>query len=355
MFLNLSRQRIVLFVVLVAMPLYLFAGGKKESPEKSDMPAETKTEQSASVPENDRVELESVADIAARVNGVSIPMAKFNSQVEAALSQYTNQGVTLKDDQMAKLREQVLDNLIGQELLYQDAVKNGVKVSDADVDAQLEKIVNQFNSKEDYEKALEDQGITEGLLKDDLRMNLALNKYIDTKFKPQVVITEEEEAAFYGQNPQYFSQPEQVRASHILIKVDPDADEAAKAAALKKIKDVQKRLANGEEFSDLAREVSEGPSNVNGGDLGYFGRGQMVKPFEDAAFGLKKGEISGIVETKFGYHIIKLTDKKAAGLVPFDKVKDQIKDHLFQVKLGNMLKDYINSLEPDADIEKLVS
>lgn len=354
MFIKFSRKQQVLLVLLMLIPLALFAGGKKEDTKKTeDTTVETPKENAAA--DTQREEIQIPDNIAARVNGKSIPMAKFNSQVDAAVAQYSNQGVVLQDSQMAQVKEKVLDNLIGQELLYQDAIGKGMTVSEDEISAQMEKIVGQFPSRDEYLKALSDQGITEELLKDDLKMNILLGRYIEATFKPQVSVSDDEEAAFYGQNPQYFSQPEQVRASHILIQVKEDADDAAKAEAKKKIEAVQKRLENGEEFSDLARELSEGPSGPNGGDLGYFGRGQMVKPFEDAVFNMEKGEISGIVQTQFGYHIIKLTDKKPAGMVPFDQVKGQIGDHLFQIKLGKILQDYIDGLKTGADIEKLVS
>ncbi len=354
MFIKFSRKQQVLLVLLMLIPLALFAGGKKEDTKKTeDTTVETPKENAAA--DTQREEIQIPDNIAAKVNGKAIPMAKFNSQVDAAVAQYSNQGVVLQDSQMAQVKEKVLDNLIGQELLYQDAIGKGMTVSEDEISAQMEKIVGQFPSRDEYLKALSDQGITEELLKDDLKMNILLGRYIEDTFKPQVSVSDDEEAAFYGQNPQYFSQPEQVRASHILIQVKEDADDAAKAEAKKKIEAVQKRLENGEEFSDLARELSEGPSGPNGGDLGYFGRGQMVKPFEDAAFSMEKGEISGIVQTQFGYHIIKLTDKKPAGMVPFEQVKGQIGDHLFQIKLGKILQDYIDGLKTGADIEKLVS
>ncbi len=352
MLMNLLKKRQFILILMVLLPLTLFAGGKKEAEKQKDNPPAEVTADSQAA---QREEIQSPVDIAARVNGIAIPLAKFNSQVEATVSQYTQQGMALQNDQMSQLRESVLNNLINQELLYQDALKKGMKVADEEIQAQMDKVKGQFKDDEEYQKALSDQGITEELLVDDLKMNIMLSRYIEEEFKPRVEITEDEEAAFYGQNPQYFSQPEQVRASHILIQVKEDADDAAKAEAKKKIEDVQKRLENGEEFSDLAREVSEGPSSKNGGDLGFFGKGQMVKPFEDAVFGMKKGEISGIVETQFGYHIIKLTDRKPAGMVPFDQVKGQIADHLFQMKLGKVIQDYIDTLIPGADIEKLVS
>jgi peptidyl-prolyl cis-trans isomerase C len=178
--------------------------------------------------------------------------------------------------------------------------------------------------------------------------------YITNKFGPSISIEDSDSMKFYNENSQYFSQPEQVRASHILIKVEPDAEESVKKDALERINAIKTRLDGGEEFSELARTLSEGPSNVNGGDLGAFGRGQMVKPFEDAVFAMNVGDVSDVVETQFGYHLIRLTSKNAQTSVPFEEVKQQIVDHLTQLKMAEMINGYIATIKPGAVIEVLV-
>ena len=138
----------------------------------------------------------------------------------------------------------------------------------------------------------------------------AIQKLLEMEVYPQAMVSEKESRIFFENNPQYFKRPEEVKASHILIQVAPDANDEEKLAARKKIEDIQKKIEAGDDFADLARQYSEGPSNVNGGDLGYFDRKKMVKPFSDAAFDLKPGQVSDIVETQFGYHLIKVYDKK---------------------------------------------
>ena len=148
-----------------------------------------------------------------------------------------------------------------------------------------------------------------------------------------------------------FKQPAQVKASHILIKVEPTADDAAKAAARKKIEEVRQKLTDGGDFAELAKEYSEGPSGPKGGDLGFFRRGQMVKPFEDAAFSMKINEVSAPVETRFGYHLIEVTDIKPEQTLAYADVKDKIAQRLKQEKIQEAAKVYV---EKDAKIEKLL-
>jgi peptidyl-prolyl cis-trans isomerase C len=136
--------------------------------------------------------------------------------------------------------------------------------------------------------------------------------------------------------------------------VDQGATEEKKVEARKKIKEVQEKVKKGEDFAELAKTYSEGPSAPRGGDLGLFGRGQMVKPFEDAAFSLKPNETSDIVETKFGYHLIKVVDKQPAKKIAYADVKDRINKHLKDQKLRTDRQLYFDKLKKDAKIEKFL-
>jgi len=168
------------------------------------------------------------------------------------------------------------------------------------------------------------------------------------------MITDEESKTYYDTHPQSFVQPEQVRASHILIRVDADATEAQKTEARKKITTIQQKLKKGEDFATLADNYSEDTTSKKGGDLGYFGRGQMVEPFEKAAFSLKPSEISDIVETQYGYHLIKVVDKKPEAKLTYAAVKDRLDQYLKQQKLQSAEKLYIDNLRKNAAVEKFL-
>jgi peptidyl-prolyl cis-trans isomerase C len=169
--------------------------------------------------------------------------------------------------------------------------------------------------------------------------------------RQKITVTAEESNKFYNDNPNFFKQPEQVKASHILIKVAPSAEESKKIQARKKIETVQKKVRQGEDFGLLAKANSEGPTAQRSGDLGYFSRGQMVKPFEDAAFALNVGEVSEIVETQFGYHLIKVTDKKPARTIPYKEVQQMLEQHLKNEKEKTEIQDYIENLKKSATIK----
>ena len=149
-------------------------------------------------------------------------------------------------------------------------------------------------------------------------------------FKEKVNITEEEIEGYYGYNPGMFIEPKQVKARHILFKLGQDADEAKEKEVRKAAEAVLKEARQGKDFGELARKYSEGPSKSEGGDLGYFSEGQMDKPFEEAAFKLKKDEISDLVRSRFGYHIIRVEDIKEKRIKPLEEVREQIAEILLK-------------------------
>ena len=164
-------------------------------------------------------------------------------------------------------------------------------------------------------------------------------------------IDDKEIWAYYDKNRGSFRQPEQVKASQILIKADPGWDEAKKAAARKKIDEIRAKLKAGQDFESLARTYSEDPSGPKGGDLGYIRTGQVLKPFEEALFALKPGEVSDVVETSLGYHIIKASDRKPETTIPFEKVKDQLRTALKQEKGQQEANAYIAKVREKAKVE----
>ena len=294
------------------------------------------------------------SDKVAMVNDTVITQAELDSQMNMVVDRLRASGRLPDVSQLDQLRSQVLENLIARELLYQESQKKGIKISEETVNEQFIGLKAQFPNEAEFNKALTRMNLTEASIKEKLERDLTLKKLIDDEVAPGVKLTDIEVRAFYDNNPEAFKQPERVKASHILIKVDPQADTSQKAEAKKKIDLVQAKLQKGEDFGALAKEYSEGPSGPKGGDLGYFTRGQMAKPFEDAAFALKPGEVSGVVETRFGYHLIKVTDKKPETIMPYDDVKERLEQFLKQRKMQEQINVYVKRLEENAKIERFV-
>ena len=291
----------------------------------------------------------------ALVNGTPIPTAELDRAVALAVQRSQRTGQPLDASQLAKLKEDILNRLIGGELLYQASVKEGTTVNEKELNDKFDQWKKGFPSEDEFKKSLKQWNIDEATMKRDLKKAMTIEEFVKKKFADKTAVPESEVKAYYDSNPQYFQQPEQVRANHILIKVEPDAKAEDKTAALGKIKDVQKKLKEGAKFDALAKEYSEGPSKDKGGDLGYFRRGQMVKPFEEKAFSLKPGEVSDVVETQFGYHLIEVVDVKPASVVPFSEVKERIQKFLQQQKTQAEMFKYIDELRKSAKVETFLN
>src|SRR6185503_653582 len=177
----------------------------------------------------------------------------------------------------------------------------------------------QFPTQDAFDKALKDRGMTVESLRNDARVDLSVTKLMDAETAALPGPSDLEAKDFYEKNPDRFKQDESVRASHILIRVDEKADAAAKQKARAEIDSVLKQVKAGGDFAKLAQEHSQDGSAAQGGDLNYFMKGQMVPAFDKVAFELKPGQISDIVTTQFGYHIIKVADHKPGRTIPFEE------------------------------------
>ena len=286
------------------------------------------------------------------VNGIVITRAQFDKELNVQRQRISRQGKQVSDDQMAEMKTETLEALIEREVLYQESQKAGIKVTDQKVNDQMAGIKKRFPNEEEFNKALSNMNLTEDEVRAQILHGLAIRELIDQKVAGKVVITDEETRAYYDGNSQLFQQPEQVKASHILIKVEATADDAKKTEARKIIVEVQQKLKDGGDFAALAKEYSQGPSGSRGGDLGYFKRGQMVKPFDDVAFSMKTNEVSDLVETRFGYHLIKVYDKKPEKTLAYADVKDKIAQRLKQEKVEKDATLYVENLIKGAKVEK---
>ena len=285
------------------------------------------------------------------VNGDPITTKQLDLEI-SRLRQRTPAGPNPSGQASPDLRERALEALIERQLLRQQAEKEGIKIGEQRVEEKISEIKKRYPDPKQYDQILAKMDLTEDDLREHIREGLVLQALVDRVIVANININDEQIKKFYDEHPDFFQQPQQVRASHILIKLAPDADEKAQKAAMDKVVQVQKRLKGGEDFATVAKELSEGPSAENGGDLGFFGKGKMVKPFEDAVFSMKVGDLSDAVQTQFGYHIITVTGEKPARKLPFEEVTADIARHLKNQQVKVDLNAYIKKLIDSAQIEK---
>lgn len=246
-----------------------------------------------------------------------------------------------KDELNTKLTEMygadTLDSLITNKVIEMEADKQKVKVTGNEIDEELTKLQDSYGGEDAFAAALEQNKVSIDRIREDIQTYLLAEKMI----KPSIKVTEEEMKTYFEENKESFDQKEQVKASHILVE-----DEAT-------AKKVKKELDSGKDFAELAKEYSADASNAaKGGDLGYFGKGEMAKEFEEAAFGMKVGEVSAPVKTDFGYHIIKVTDKKAAKTAVFEDHKEEIKESLFDQKIQTEYPNWLEKKKADYKIKR---
>jgi len=266
----------------------------------------------------------------------------------------TRAGQPIPPDRRDEILRGALDQLLTYTLLSQESKTRGIKVEDAEVDAKMQQLRGQFPTQEAFEKAVKDRGMTLEGLRKDAKVDLSVTKLMDAEVSTVPGPSDLETKEFYEKNPNQFKQEESVRASHILIKVDDKADAAKKAKAKAEIDQVLKQAKGGADFAKLAEQHSQDGSAAQGGDLNYFPKGQMVPAFDKVAFELKPGEISGVVTTQFGYHIIKVVDHKPGRIIPLEEASQQIKHYLGEQKKAQHAETYVDGLKKKSKIEVLI-
>ncbi len=311
-------------------------------------------------------------EAAAEVNGDKITQEAFNKAYENWVEQYRRFYQQFGQDfekqlegaegarYQLELKSQVIEQLIRNVLLTQEARKRGLKAPRAQLKQRFEEqynsiLANAGLTERQAEEILNQQGLSLAQFKAELRRQIEL-EILEGKLKEDVVgelsPTDEELKDYFKQNESKYSKPERVRARHILIKVAQDAPEAEVAEARKKIEEIKKQLDAGGDFAELAKKYSQDEGSAQlGGDLGFFERGRMVKEFEEAAFALKPGEMSDIIRSPFGFHIIKLEEREEGENKKFEDVKEQVKNDWSDEQKRKRFEDWLKDVKDRAKIE----
>ena len=312
------------------------------------------------------------------VNGDAITKADYEKVMDVVKNnpQYKSASEEQKRENspmMLLARERIVQDLIVRKLLDQEYAKRNITASDAEIQAKKEEIIKQVGSKEKFDELLKQNNVTEKKINEDIANEVKINKLVEAT--ANVSVSDNDVKDFYNQNKAQFNYPQRVRASHILIEANPemirkniiDADKDGKLSAADINKKVQEELDkkmalakdvraqalnNPKNFAALAQKYSDDKASaLKGGDLGFFPREAMVKEFSDVAFSIKPDTVSEIVVTRFGNHIIIVTDRAAAGLAPLEQVKGEIKAYLEQNKKIAALQNLFDGLKSNAKIE----
>ncbi len=292
--------------------------------------------------------------VVARIDGKDVTREDLLARAAEARGALAERGFPSPSPTRSFYRK-VLDDIVGNRLLFRDIVAQGGAVAAADVDRRMSEIRGQFPSPEEFKKALAERNFDEARLRRDVEEGMTVQKWMQEKVVPSVQVAEADVAAFYQQNEAQMQEPESVVASHILVAVPRDLPADQKAARKTKAEALRARVAGGEDFAAVAREASEDPGSApRGGDLGRVYRGQAAPEFEAAVFTLTPGTLSNVVETPYGFHVIKVTEKKPAGKLALADVRERIVQILRQRALEAKVRETVQALGDKAKIEILI-
>ncbi len=289
----------------------------------------------------------------AKVNGFDVTKEAVGFELDRLVRFYMSHGMSHQEikQNLPKLQERALEQAIGARLLLERAMQLDIVLSAEEIDAEVDKVAQQLGGMENLEKALEAQNVTLESFRKELEKGARVNKLVEQACSSVEEPTEKEVADFYeAHKSEYVTQPT-VLCQHILVKVDEKASSDEKSAAFEKIRAIRERIVNGADFAEEARKNSDCPSGREGGSLGWFAPGMMVPEFDKAAFEMKKGDVSGIVTTQFGYHIIYKADEKQGGAQTLVDVHDQVKDLIRHDSRGKAVEAYVSELREAAKIE----
>ena len=289
-----------------------------------------------------------------KVNGQEIPQEAVDFELNRLLQFYAEHGVTEEKmrNELPALKERAVQQAIGAKLLFDEAKRLDIAVSEEEVDGRLEEMKAQAKGETQFLEMLKQRGTNVVEFRNQLKLGRRVDKLVEQVTSAGATQpTDDEIAAHFESHSSSYSKGPQVRAQHILVSAQSD-NPNDKLAAISKIAEIRKRIENGADFASEAAAHSDCPSGKQaGGSLGWFGRGMMVKAFDDIVFDLPIGGLSDVIETQFGYHLIYKNDEEPETTPTLEDVYDQVKDFLLHAKRGDALTAFVDGLREKAEIE----
>ncbi|MFH1079512.1 MAG: peptidylprolyl isomerase [Pseudomonadota bacterium] len=352
------HRRVLIFITICLLLPSLAAcnpGGEKPAASKSDAqvaapqppPVQQPLPQSSTLP--DAV---IPANLVVDVNGHKMTQEQLNTELGKRLLAMKDQ-IPQNRLQEAKesIKKRLVDDFIIHNLLMDEVNRQKITATDKDVGEAVDQLKSTLPSGVTIDELMKKNQVTSEQMNEEIRFGIRINKLVLASMGGKTKPTDKEITAFYQKNKDKFKLPESVHVRHILVAKAAGDDEKTKAEKKAKADDLRKQLLDGADFAKTAHTLSDCPSKQAGGDLGAFTRGQMVKPFEDAAFSQKKGEIGPVVETDFGYHIIQVLEKNSSKTMNLDgEAKEKITEFLTQQKQQQAFERIIKELRDKAKI-----
>jgi peptidyl-prolyl cis-trans isomerase C len=289
-------------------------------------------------------------EVLARVNGMTITRTEVDRAIVIFLAQ-SRASHDLSPETRKEAEAAALEQLIGAKLLYQKGIEQKMEGLDQLVSEKIAQSKAKFPSSAAYVAALKASNLTEAEAGEIVRRDAVVTHFLERQVVAKITVSDQDIRTFYQQNLDKFSLPESVQISHILIEAGAQATAQEKLKGRERAEGIRKILVAGEDFAALAKTDSSCPSKEEGGDLGVFGKDELIPEFDAAVANLKPGEISQVVETGFGFHVLKVVARKSASVRTVDEARDQIEPYLKQTRAQQAIVDYVGELKKGASIE----
>ena len=293
-------------------------------------------------------------ELVAKVNGEGITKSSFDTAVERNMARYKGKGQKLPPGIEQRIKESVLRRLIDDAVIRAKATELSVTVSEQDVEQKFTEHKQRFRTESAFQDYLKRSNNTIEIMKSDLKRNMLRDMVVE-KLSGAIDVPDAEVQKYFDDNKDRFVEKEQIKASRILVRLANGSNAGEKNAALKKAKSILADAKKpGADFEELAKTHSGAPDARRGGLLGWLTRGRMPKEFDDAAFALKPGQLSNVIETRMGYEIIFVAERKEERERSFEEVRDNIKNSLFARKRNQKRRDVLKELKSTAKVEQLI-
>lgn len=291
-----------------------------------------------------------LSKVVAVVNGSKLVEAELYQEIQKIMPLNRNFHGAMPKEKSDKVRDEAMQKLIDQELEYQDALAKGMKLPESELTGEISALAARNKSGKEFKVVIAESGFDEIVFARFVERNILAARIVKREVDDKVSVTDRMIEDYYTKNTARYSKPQELRASHILIKAEPASTAAERAARKLKAEEILKRIKAGGDFAELAYTESEDMTRIKGGDTGYFHEGQTLPEFDAVLATMKVGDTSDVLESLYGYHIIRLTEKRAARQLPFNEVKDKIRNELVESEKKRLQEAWMAGLKKKAVI-----
>ncbi len=360
-----SRKVVIIVLALAFLSgsgAYIYSGyNDKSAPgDGSDddkdftLPKITKTHEAKNVA-SVKIDYESIPEVIAKIDGVPVSKESYVRALAGFERNMKKIGKPINQQMLDKLKGSIIENIINTETLARQARKDGIIIDSSKVEERLASMKGNFPDEKHFDQALAGLGLTRDQLKKEIAKTMSVQALLRRKILDAIAITDEQVRDYYDLNQLEFETEEKVHCAHILLKFDKNATDEEKAKVKVKIEGILEKIKQGSDFGELARANSKDKRSAEkGGDLGELSRRQLIPEVAEVAFTLEPGEVSGIVESRFGYHILKVFKRIPQGITPFEKAREKIKQRLKSKQAQSKIREYVDNLRKEMNVVKLI-